>query len=62
MIHILGTLAISIFTLAGMTAGVMVGADALDSKGVPKAVGVGVLTFTALLFFITALWLGVEVL
>lgn len=57
MIQTMGTIAIVIFTLAGITGAVMVGADALTSKQVPKAVGVGILTATVLLFAMAVVWL-----
>lgn len=57
MIHSMATIAVIIFTLAGITGAVMVGADALTDKAVPKAVGVGILTATALLFLIVLVWL-----
>ena len=56
MIDSLATAAIFIFTVAGITGAVMVGADALGSKGAPKTIGVGILTATALLFAIVAVW------
>lgn len=56
MIESLATAAIFIFTVAGITGAVMVGADALHSKAAPKAVGVGILTATALLFLTVVVW------
>lgn len=57
MIYILASVAITVFTLAGITLGVAAGADAMTDKGVPKAVGIGILTLTALMFAIIVLWL-----
>lgn len=57
MIHILATVAVTIFTLAGITLGVAAGADALDTKNVPRAVGVAILALTVLLFAIILVWL-----
>lgn len=57
MIYSMATIAVIIFTLAGITGAVMVGADALQDGGLPKAVGVGILTATALLFLIVVVWL-----
>lgn len=57
MIYSMATIAVIIFTLAGITGAVMVGADALSHKGTPKAVGIGILTATALLFLIVVVWI-----
>ena len=56
MIDTLAGVAIFIFTVAGMTGATMVGADALNSKAVPKAVGVGILTASALLAATVFAW------
>lgn len=57
MIYSMATIAVIIFTLAGITGAVMVGADALQDGGPPKALGVGILTATALLFLTVVVWL-----
>lgn len=57
LIHTLATVAVTIFTLAGITLGVAAGADALDTKAVPRAVGVAILALTVLLFAIILVWL-----
>lgn len=57
MIYTMATIAVIIFTIVGITGAVMVGADALDSKAVPKSVGIGILTATALLVLIVVVWL-----